>query len=842
MGACLVAVSANAAAASTAPPKPVPLEAAGALSGRTDPLPSGHRSTPSRVSAVPAGSGGTWTNVDQSTAPFGFYPGSMLLLNDGSVLVHTDNTDQWAKLTPDASGNYAEGTWSSVAPSCFPAGSCSTYYQPLYYASAVLPDGRVFIEGGEYDGGNTEVFSTDGAIYDPATDTWTPVTAPSGWASVGDAESAILANGTLMVADCCDGGNGEALLNASTLGWSATGTGKADSNDEEGWTLLPSGKLLTVDIPNAPHAELYDPTTGAWTYTGSTVDPVTDVSGYEEGPDVLLPGTESVLAVGAGDVTPSGPDENGEDATQSYSDVYDTTAGTWSRGPLFPKVGGYGYDVADGPAAVLPDGDALVMASPGIYETPSLFYDIHIDANSASDTITQVASPDGSSGDSSYYGRMMDLPNGQVLWDDGEGDMAVYTDPGQPLAGWKPTIGSVPTSVAAGGSYTVSGTQLAGLDQGSAYGDDNQDATNYPLVRITNQATGTVSYAPTSAVSSFSIASGASSSASFTVPADTPSGASTLQVVANGIASSPSNVWVGGPQCGSVNTAAAAGIAGQLQLSCAAGSGTQLTYTIVSAPAHGTLGAPGSDGSISYTAAAGFSGSDSFTYKATDSVGSSTVATVSVSVAQPPTCAALNPTAQQGQTTSITLSCTDPKGGALSYALVTQPSHGTLAGASGAAALRYTPAAGYAGSDQFTYRASAADGVSATATVSVSVAAKAPSVSLQPPKATATKVTASVTCSNAPTPCVVKLRLIYVEHLKKRVRHGHKTVIKTISKTLTIGSATQTVTGGSARLTVSLNATGRRLLKKLGTLRATLLASSSSGVVSRRAVVIRRGH
>jgi hypothetical protein len=769
------------------------------------------------------------------------YPGSMLLLTNGSVLVHEDDSDQWALLTPDASGNYTDGTWSSVASSCLPSSTCADDYQPEYYASAVLPDGRVFIEGGEYDGGNTEVWSSDGAIYDPATNSWTQISTPAGWSEVGDAESAILANGTLMVADCCEGNTDEALFNAATLGWKPTGTGKADSNDEEGWTLLPNGDLLAVDVLNAPHTELYNPSTGTWSLTGSTVDPVVDAPGYEEGPDLVLPGTGSVLAVGAGDSAPVG-NSGSEDATQSYSDVYDPTAGTWSRGPLFPKVGGYGYDVADGPGAVLPDGDALVMASPGIYETPSLFYDIHIDASSGSDSITPVASPDGAAYDSSFYGRMMDLPNGQVLWDDGEGDMAVYTDPGQPLTGWRPAISSVPSTVAAGGSYTVSGTQLSGLDQGSAYGDDNQDATNYPLVRITNQASGTVTYATTSGFSSYSIAPGASSSASFKVPSGIPSGASTLQVVANGIASTPSDVWVGGPVCQPLSAAAAAGIAGSLHLSCASGAGDQLTYTVVSAPAHGTLGTPGADGSISYTAAAGYTGSDSFTYKATGSTGSSAVETVSVSVAQPPTCTALNTTAPQGQATSITLSCTDPKGGALTYALVSQPAHGTLTAATGSSAVSYTPTAGYAGTDQFTYRASAADGVSATATVSVNIAAKAPSVSLQAPKVTSTKVTALVTCSNAPTPCVVQLRLIYVEHLRKRVHHGHKTVTKKITRTLTIGSATQTAAGGSARLTVPLNATGKRLLKKLGTLHATLLASSSSGVVSKRAVTIKRGH
>lgn len=37
-----------------------------------------------------------------------------------------------------------------------------------------------------------------------------------------------------------------ALLNAQTLTWTATGFNKADSINEAGWTLLPSGEVLTV--------------------------------------------------------------------------------------------------------------------------------------------------------------------------------------------------------------------------------------------------------------------------------------------------------------------------------------------------------------------------------------------------------------------------------------------------------------------------------------------------------------------------------------------------------------------------------------------------------------------
>jgi hypothetical protein len=64
------------------------------------------------------------------------------------------------------------------------------------------------------------------------------------------------------------------------------------------------------------------------------------------------------------------------------------------------------------------------------------------------------------------------------------------------------------------------------------------------VVRITNVATGVVTYARTSGWTSVSVAPGTSSSTSFTLPAGTPAGKSTLVVIANGIASAPSAVKV----------------------------------------------------------------------------------------------------------------------------------------------------------------------------------------------------------------------------------------------------------------------------------------------------------
>ena len=81
-----------------------------------------------------------------------------LLLTDGTVLVHVACTNRWYRLKPDPGGSYQNGTWSLVSPM---VDSMSQPYAPRFFASAVLPDGRVIVEGGEYNGGlQSELAST----------------------------------------------------------------------------------------------------------------------------------------------------------------------------------------------------------------------------------------------------------------------------------------------------------------------------------------------------------------------------------------------------------------------------------------------------------------------------------------------------------------------------------------------------------------------------------------------------------------------------------------------------------------------------------------------------------
>ena len=475
-----------------------------------------------------------------------FIPGTMLLASDGTVLVHeepeTGGTTAWYRLTPDSKGDYADGTWSKIAS--MPKG-----YAPLYFASAILPDGQMIVEGGEYNGSSPEgVWTNMGAIYNPVTNSWRSVAPPPGWENIGDAQSDVLANGTFMLSQACQNctsanytlSTDDALFNASGLGWTVIpGQGKNDPNDEEGWTLEPSGQLLTIDTWLTPTTELFTPSSLSWAFAGNTVGSPVNSPEVEIGPQVEMPGGNTFV-VGAG-TSSEVPPEACTTHKPASTALYDDAAGKWEKGPSIPTSEGMQYDSADGPGSVLPDGNVLFDVSACVYNTPLAFYLY----NAGSNTLSPVPDIRNAANDSTYYTRMLALPNGQVLFNDGSEEMELYTAGGTPNPAWAPSITALSsTSINAGQTASLSGTQLAGLDQGAAYGDDVQDNTNFPLVRITNSTSGVVTYARTSNWSSVSVAPGAASSTEFTVPKTTPAGASTLVVVANGIASQPVAVTI----------------------------------------------------------------------------------------------------------------------------------------------------------------------------------------------------------------------------------------------------------------------------------------------------------
>jgi large repetitive protein len=139
-----------------------------------------------------------------------------------------------------------------------------------------------------------------------------------------------------------------------------------------------------------------------------------------------------------------------------------------------------------------------------------------------------------------------------------------------------------------------------------------------------------------------------------------------------------------------------------------------LTYAVVSAPSHGTFAAG------TYTPNANYFGSDSFTFSVTDGLSAPVTAVVSIDIASVNDAPVANAQAlgtDEDTPLAIELTGSDVENDALTYAIVTAPSHGTFA------AGTYTPDANYFGSDSFTF--SVTDGASAPvqAVVSIEIAA-----------------------------------------------------------------------------------------------------------------------
>jgi len=351
----------------------------------------------------PPAFGGTWTkvrtNTDSGVASNGL--GNPRLLTDGTVLFQESGTQYWWKLTPNIKGSYADGTWTQVASLPVIGG---TQYSPLYFASGVLPDGKVIIEGGEYQD-FTPTWTNMGAIYDPVADAWTAVAPPTGWGYsssgdgvIGDSESIVLNDGTFMLAGCCnypDTTTGNALLDELSLTWTFTGAPNAGGlyQDEQGYNLLPNGNVLTIDIwtyypanKNPTNAEQYDYSSGIWISAGNTpvslVDPA-KCGTFEMGPAVMRP-DGTLLAFGGNSGCNSNPKLDLDPTA-----IYDTGTGLWSKGKNVPAVCGSGTvacDLADAPAAIMPNGNVLFAASSGYGDNPTHFFEY-----TATGDIKQVA-------------------------------------------------------------------------------------------------------------------------------------------------------------------------------------------------------------------------------------------------------------------------------------------------------------------------------------------------------------------------------------------------------------------------------------------------------------------
>lgn len=451
-------------------------------------------------------SAGTWASLANSP-PTGV--NHAMVLSDGTIFTDNGNGN-CCRLTPDIHGSYQSGTWTRLSP---------MNNSRLFFASAVLTNGNVFVAGGEYGGGRKHA-----ELFDPLNNLWTRIPDPLPGPAFSDAIGKILPNGNVLVAPVSLFG-GCLIYNVAGNSWQTAGS--AHNQNEVCWVKLPNDTIITIDT-GAQTSEHYAPSANQWIVDGN-VPVVIYGYGAELGAGFLLP-NGNVFYIG------------GSTNTAIYTPgPTPTSAGTWVAGP--PMVFGTNeLGAVDAPAAMMVNGKILCALGPvGGFNGPTSFYEYDYLANA----FNAVDAPGGTNayGASAPYGTsMLCLPDGNVLFIGGQNSQSlyIYTPDGSPLPAGQPGIISI--SPNPDGSYHLTGTNLNGISEGAAYGDDEQMDSNYPLVRLTNSSSGNVYYARTYNWNCTSVQTGNRVVATeFALPQNLPAGTYSLVAVANGNPSAPMN-------------------------------------------------------------------------------------------------------------------------------------------------------------------------------------------------------------------------------------------------------------------------------------------------------------
>ncbi len=470
---------------------------------------------------------GTWAQVTNPEPQQG--AGLMMLMTDGTVMCQSvaGNYKGWDKLTPDANGSYINGTWTTVAGMNRPR---------LFFASQVLPNGKLFVSGGEYYNGDTA-----GEVYDPVVNVWKRTSGVSLKENIYDGNSEMLPNGQVFVGpqagpssssmDCL-------FYTPGTNQWSIGPNSPLD-HDEAQWLKLRDSSILFIGMATQQSCR-YRPQTNTWITDGNVPVSISDTFGYECGPGFLLPNGKAVFFGG-----------------YVYNAIYTPTGnanpGTWVAAANYPTIGGNKVGISDGPGAMMVNGHILLSVSPvgtsqnDEFRNPAYF----MEYNYLTNTFTQVTSnipmlnTDSIAGNTCSNVTFLDLPDGTVLMMTSQNNDTIlnkqyfiYTPGSGPIAAGKPTINSILPDGCP--FYKITGKLFNGISEGTEYGDDLQQSSNYPLVRLTN-ASGNVYYCKTTdwnrigAVMTDSLAD----TAVFETPAALPAGTYSLVVVANGFASNP---------------------------------------------------------------------------------------------------------------------------------------------------------------------------------------------------------------------------------------------------------------------------------------------------------------
>jgi hypothetical protein len=157
--------------------------------------------------------------------------------------------------------------------------------------------------------------------------------------------------------------------------------------------------------------------------------------------------------------------------------------------------------------------------------------------------------------------------------------------------------------------------------------------------------------------------------------------------------------------------------------------GDELTFSISTAPAHGSLEDLDSEsGTVTYVPDAGYSGTDSFEFVVSDGESDSEPATVGITIVapnSPPVAADVEAETDEDESVTVYLSANDPDSDEVTFSIESGAAHGSVARLEQtgpmSATVVYRPQDNYHGTDSFTFVADDGELESEVATVEVTI-------------------------------------------------------------------------------------------------------------------------